>query len=173
MADFNEALNPGAHPDMTTTSARAASNAAPADNSGPAPTDSPAPAPAPLQLQDVPAAGADAGSGASVMTSSPATTGSSGASMGAEILTPSAQPRSTDDTGGLKAVGPVNATALPPIEKPAAAPDAVNDIQPGTQNAAQAAPANGKKAPKPAFDKGDESSSKHKKKKGLAKVNPF
>jgi outer membrane protein assembly factor BamD len=35
-----------------------------------------------------------------------------------------------------------------------------------------AAPANGKKA-KPEFDKGDESSSKHKKKKGLDKLNPF
>lgn len=175
MGDFNEALVPGSHSEMTTTSAHATSVAAPADSSAPAPSDSPAAAPAPLQLQDVPAAGADPGSGASVMTSSPSspsTTGS-GASMGAEILTPSAQPRSTDDTGGLKAVGPVNATALPPIEKPAAAPDAVNDIQPGTQNAAQAAPANGKKAPKPSFDKGDESSSKHKKKKGLAKVNPF
>ena len=37
---------------------------------------------------------------------------------------------------------------------------------------AQATPANGKKV-KPEFDKGDESSSKHKKKKGLDKLNPF
>ena len=38
--------------------------------------------------------------------------------------------------------------------------------------AAQAGNANGKN-PKPEFDKNDESSSKHKKKKGLAKLNPF
>ena len=99
--------------------------------------------------------------------------------MGVEILTPGANaapatppeaaPRSTDN-GGLKAVGPVNATPLPAAET--AAPDAINDINPGTQPAAQAPAANGKKA-KPAFDKDDESSSKHKKKKGLGKINPF
>jgi outer membrane protein assembly factor BamD len=77
-----------------------------------------------------------------------------------------------DDTGGLKPVGPTGATALPPIEKPSAAPDAINEVTPGSQPPAQTAPANGKK-PKPAFDKADESSSKHKKKKGLAKLNPF
>jgi outer membrane protein assembly factor BamD len=61
---------------------------------------------------------------------------------------------------------------LPAAEKPAAAPDAVNDIAPGTQPAAQTPNANNKKT-KPGFDKGDESSSKHKKKKGIAKINPF
>lgn len=101
--------------------------------------------------------------------------------MGVEILTPGAStspatppeaaPRSTDSSG-LKAVGPVNATPLPAIEKPTAAPDAINDIAPGSQPAAQKAAAKGKQ-PKPAFDKGEESSSKHKKKKGLAKINPF
>ena len=40
------------------------------------------------------------------------------------------------------------------------------------QAAAQAPRADGKKT-KPEFDKDDESSSKHKKKKGLAKLNPF
>ena len=58
------------------------------------------------------------------------------------------------------------------IEKAAAAPDAINEATPGSQPPAQTAPADGKKA-KPAFDKADESSSKHKKKKGLAKLNPF
>ena len=91
--------------------------------------------------------------------------------MGVEIVTPStATP--VPDNGGLKAIGPVNQTAAPAIEKPAAAPEQVNDIQPGTQPAAQAARADGKKT-KPEFDKADESSSKHKKKKGLAKLNPF
>jgi outer membrane protein assembly factor BamD len=76
------------------------------------------------------------------------------------------------DNGGLKAVGPPNAAAAPAIEKAAGAPDQVNDIHPGTQPAAQAPRADGKKT-KPEFDKSDESSSKHKKKKGLAKINPF
>ena len=77
-----------------------------------------------------------------------------------------------DATGGIKPVGPVNATALPAVEKPDASPDAVNDIKPGTQPAAQTPNPNGKKT-KPEFDKSDESSSKHKKKKGLSKLNPF
>jgi outer membrane protein assembly factor BamD len=69
-------------------------------------------------------------------------------------------------------VGPTGPTALPPIEKPAAAPDAINEVTPGSQPPAQSAPANGKKA-KPACNKSDESCSNHKKKKGLAKLNPF
>jgi outer membrane protein assembly factor BamD len=74
--------------------------------------------------------------------------------------------------GGIKLAGPSNATITAPIEKPDAAPDAVNEAAPGSQPPAQIAPADGKK-PKPVFDKADESSSKHKKKKGLAKLNPF
>ena len=37
----------------------------------------------------------------------------------------------------------------------------------------QEAETNGKKTPKPSYDKDEESSSKHKKKKGLGKINPF
>ena len=135
----------------------------------------PVTAKAPLQLQDIPAAGqGDSGSGASVMTNVPAATGSGAPpanAMGVEIVSHSSKP--ADDNGGLKAVGPDNAVAPPPIEKPAAPPDAVNDVAPGSQPAAETAAANGKKTPKPAYDKDDESSSKHKKKKGLAKINPF
>ena len=80
-----------------------------------------------------------------------------------------------DPNYGLKAVGATN-TALPPIERPAEAPSTLNTINSPTPPA-QAAPANGKKAkPAPDFDKSDESSSKHKKKKGLKKIvppNPF
>jgi outer membrane protein assembly factor BamD len=92
--------------------------------------------------------------------------------MGVEILTPGATVKPADDNGGLKAVGPVNATALPAAEKPAEAPGQVNDVASKPQPAAQAPNANGKNK-KPEFDKGDESSSKHKKKKGLGKLNPF
>jgi outer membrane protein assembly factor BamD len=74
--------------------------------------------------------------------------------------------------GGITAGAPSTPAALAPVEKPAKAPDAVNEVTPGSQPAAQAPPANGK-APKPTFDKGEESSSKHKKKKGLGKLNPF
>jgi outer membrane protein assembly factor BamD len=72
----------------------------------------------------------------------------------------------------LKAVGPENSAPLPAAEKPATAPDAINDVPLGKAPAAQTPDANGKKG-KPEFDKADESSSKHKKKKGLSKINPF
>ena len=90
-------------------------------------------------------------------------------------LTPGATSTTSQgsENGGLKAVGPENATPLPAVEKPAGAPDAVNDVASKPQPAAQAPNANGKKNPKPGFDKSDESSSKHKKKKGLSKLNPF
>ena len=64
-----------------------------------------------------------------------------------------------------------NAEPLAPAEKAPAAPEAINEAAPGSQPAAQTP--NGKKNTKPAFDKSDESSSKHKKKKGLDKLNPF
>jgi outer membrane protein assembly factor BamD len=176
--DFNDAMNPGA--------AKAAS---PADGTAPAPDASapakaaaaPAPPAAPLALQDVPAANAAAPTGSAITSESgntPSTPAAArGNSMGVEILTPGATTGATanpaDNNGGLKAVGPVNATPLPAAEKPAEAPDAVNDVASKPQPAAQAPNANGKKNPKPEFDKGDESSSKHKKKKGLSKLNPF
>jgi outer membrane protein assembly factor BamD len=72
----------------------------------------------------------------------------------------------------LAPVGPTNATALPPIEKAPAAPDAINEVTPGSQPAAQTGAANGK-ATKAPCDKSDESCSTHKKKKGLGKLNPF
>ena len=99
--------------------------------------------------------------------------------MGVEVLTPGANGQApaqnnNDANGGLKAVGPTNTATPPPIEKPAEAPDAVNDVNPNAQPKGQAVqPANGKKAPKPAFDNDEESSSTHKKKKGLKKLNPF
>ena len=107
----------------------------------------------------------------SVQGSTPATPAAGGNNVGVEVLGSNPNIKQTD-TGGLKAVGPENATPLPAAEKPAAAPEQVNDVPAGSQTAAQAPNANGKN-PKPAFDKSEESSSKHKKKKGLAKLNPF
>jgi outer membrane protein assembly factor BamD len=136
---------------------------------------------APLQLEDVPKAGAGVSTGSSAVitnvqgnTAAPAAS-SGGNTMGVEILTPGATtgaPATPVDNGGLKAVGPENAAPLPAAEKPADAPAQVNEIASKPQPAAQAPNANGKN-PKPEFDKGDESSSKHKKKKGLSKINPF
>jgi outer membrane protein assembly factor BamD len=172
-ADFKGAFNPNAPAPKAAETTPAVS----ADGGPPAPAADAAPA-APLAFQDVPAAGEGGGSGASTtMTAAPAApSGGATNSMGVEIVKPSgAPPEGTTmptDNGGLKAVGPVNSAPLPAVEKPAAAPESVNDIPAGAAPPAQTPNANGKKG-KPEFDKDDESSSKHKKKKGLGKINPF
>jgi outer membrane protein assembly factor BamD len=163
--------------------------------------DSPAPvqaAIAPPALQDVPASGVStAPANTSVQVASPSTTSRS--TMGIEVVQPSAgspAPNSTtfpgtqaapapatavptetaapaaDVTGGIGPVGPPNATPLPPVEKPEAAPPAINEAAGTKQPPAQLPAANGQKA-KVDCDKSDESCSRHKKKKGLAKLNPF
>ena len=74
------------------------------------------------------------------MTTPAAAPGATGTGTSLEIVTPKAgeQPR----TNGLKAVGgSENTQALPPVEKPAAPEDTVNDIAPGQKTpAAQQAP---------------------------------
>jgi outer membrane protein assembly factor BamD len=182
-ADFKGAFNPNAPDPKPAAATPVAEGAAPAPAA-----DAAAPA-APLAFQDVPAAGdgggnsgASTASPASPMTAAPAAASGGGAnSMGVEIVKPSGtvpegttMPASTtpEDNGGLKAVGPVDSAPLPPVEKAAPAPNAVNDIPTGSAPAAQTPNANGKNG-KPEFDKSDESSSKHKKKKGLGKINPF
>ncbi len=182
IADFSGAMNPGAPAPGGGTPVAAPTTAANLD-AAPA-----VGAPAPLTFSDVPAADAPAGSGASVMTGGTGASGGSagGNSIGAEVVSRSRNlaplgsaadvPRSDGTggglTGGLPIAGPTNNTPLPSIEKAGAAPDAVNDIAPGAAPPAQAAAANGKNK-KPEFDKGEESSSKHKKKKGLKKLNPL
>jgi outer membrane protein assembly factor BamD len=78
------------------------------------------------------------------------------------------------DNFGLKPVGPASTdAALPPVDKPAPAPDQVNDVKAGSQPAAQVQTGTKKgKAKNVPVDKGKESSSK-KKKTGLDKLNPF
>jgi outer membrane protein assembly factor BamD len=78
-----------------------------------------------------------------------------------------------DPNAVVKPVGPSN-EAVPAAEPPAAAPEQINDIKPGSAPAttpATATDSKKKKAPKADLD--EESSSKKKKKKGLAKLNPF
>jgi outer membrane protein assembly factor BamD len=92
-----------------------------------------------------------------------------GTGVGVQIVSaPNAAP-AADPNAVVKAVGPDN-KAVPAAEKPAEAPDQVNDVKSGTTPAQSAADA---KKKKPKADLSDESSSKKKKKKGLAKVNPF
>jgi outer membrane protein assembly factor BamD len=88
-----------------------------------------------------------------------------GTGVGVQVVNaPAADPNAV-----VKPVGPSN-TAIPAAEKPAEAPDQVNDVKSGTTPAQSTANA-GKKKPK--VNLGDESSSKKKKKKGLSKLNPF
>jgi len=193
ISDFNSAMNPAANKaPATEANAVADTGAAPADTAAPAPA-----ADAPLALQDVPTA--TAADVPSTMTNepqvSPSTAPEGGNSMGIEIVRPGSDSQapvsapasppafpgtaapatsSTDPAGGVKAVGPDDsATAMAPIEKPAAAPEVINDAAGVKTPAAQTASPDGKKKPKVECDKDDESCSKHKKKKGLDKINPF
>jgi outer membrane protein assembly factor BamD len=73
-------------------------------------------------------------------------------------------------------VGATKAAPLPPTEKPAEAPDPINDVKQGEQVQVSTGTSSGKpgkKAKKPAYNHGKESSSKHHKKKGVDKINPF
>jgi len=75
-------------------------------------------------------------------------------------------------------VGPTNNQPLPPIDKPAAEPEQINQVPSGPAGAQVQTGANASGKPtnknqKVPFDKKDESSSKHKKKKGVDKLNPF
>jgi outer membrane protein assembly factor BamD len=174
ITDFNTSMHP------ETASKEPAAKPASAATTAAAPVDeaaAPAAPAAPLAFHEVPTAASGADNGSAVDTSVPGATSntSSGAasnSAGIEIVSPSSSPKSSGADGGLKAVGPTNNTPLPAVEKAGDAPDQVNTIQAGTQPAAQAPNPKGKKT-KPGFDKSDESSSKHKKKKGLDKLNPF
>jgi outer membrane protein assembly factor BamD len=194
MADYKAALDPAAAAAERAAAARATAPAAPGAPAAPAPAAPPAAAP--LAFSDVPAPGQGSGEGSTgtLTETSPArSTGGSGTSLGVSIVTPSdstppaAPPTGTsasdlpaatgrpDPNNGLPSVGPKNASALPPVEKAADAPDAVNEVAGKPQPAAQVKDPNSKskKNPKPVADKADESSSKKKPKKGLDKLNPF
>lgn len=183
--DYETALNPAA----AVPAANQPAAEVPATNDAAASPAASAPAKpaAPLQLNDIPAAGSGDPTHGAVMTNvptgaQPAAAAPSGGtnSMGVEVLTPGVNggqqaPAQADPNGGLKPVGPTNNATPPPIEKPAEAPSQVNDVTPGAQapGLPTQATAHGKKNPKPVFDKDEESSSTHKKKKGLGKLNPF
>jgi outer membrane protein assembly factor BamD len=182
--NYVAALTPNAAvPDKTPVPAAASDS-----DAAPTPAPAPSASTAPPTLSDVPSAGeASRDSTTGTMEAAPAApSGPRGTGVGVEVLTPgvttshvSDLPAATgapDPNNGLTSVGPKNTSALPPVEKPAAAPDQVNDLngqpaqaQPPSQTKAEGQ----KKNPKQSYDKDDESSSKHKKKKGLAKLNPL
>jgi outer membrane protein assembly factor BamD len=89
-------------------------------------------------------------------------------SVGVEVLNAPSAP-AADPNAVIKPVGPANAF-VPGAEKPAEAPDQINEVKPGSTPAQSATDA---KKKKPKVDSNDESSSKKKKKKGLSKLNPF
>ena len=187
MADMQSVFRPvgqTAAPQQT-----AAQLAAPATPSTDAATNTPV---APAQFEDVPTGVAPGANTVSVVTSNSSTPSTSnGNTVGIQIVQPGTPPATgsgspefapgvpgansstapADPNNPMKAVGPPSIAPLPATEKPSDAPEQINDIKPGTQPPAGPPSANAKK--KGPYDKNDESSSKHKKKKGLAKLNPF
>ena len=187
MDSYKSAFNPGAaaKPDAKPAEAPASGEASP-QPATPAQPAAPTVAAKPV-LSDVPAAGTGS-TDSSAAEMAPASSGGaspSGTGLGVEVLTPGVNtssgaanslPAATgapDPNLGLKATGPKDTSALPAVEAPAPAPDQVNDVAGTKQPPAETKPAGQKKNPKPAYDKDDESSSTHKKKKGLDKLNPF
>ena len=191
-ADYETAFNPGAAQPAKEAASDAANNEpAPAQPTPTAPAAS-----APLTLSDVGSGTTDGERSTNTMTeaapaasgNSGARVGGSGASLGVDVLTPGAmtgdaitnrasdRPAATgkaDPNYGIVTPPRGDTAPLPAAEAPVAAPDAVNEVQGHPQPASQTKDPNSKKTPKPAYDKNDESSSKHKKKKGVDKINPF
>jgi outer membrane protein assembly factor BamD len=188
----NKPLPPVAGPAPAQTAVASGTSTAPAPDAG-----------STLQLENVPSAegsGAPAGGGAAIGASIVSTgEGSSAGTAPAASAPPTSAPLvgppvtpegaaaaaaaagvpGAQNPGGLTAVRPTNNQPLPPVEKPAEAPAQTNDVphtaqvQTGTDAGATAANGKKKKTPAPKFDSSDESSSKHKKKKGIDKLNPF
>ena len=117
-----------------------------------------------------------------------ASLGNSGAALGVEVLTPGATtsgpvsnrasdaPAATgaaDKNYGIVAPRPPDNSPLPAAQGPTEAPDAVNEAAGHPTPAAQDKNPNAKKTPKPAYDKNDESSSKHKEEKGRRQAKPL
>ena len=179
VATFNAALRGEPLPSLTLgTPAGAATATASASQGGAAGSSG-----AGLTLEAVPENQGTGGSGtdASVEIVNPGTEGAPAAGNTNNTSPDSGQPNPANAENpeavyGLKQpVAPTGNTALPPVDKPAAAPDQINDVKGTGGNTAQVqtgatATNKSKKAP---YDASKESSSKHKKKKGVDKLNPF
>lgn len=150
---------PGSPSQVEAAAAETPAQANPASGAEPAQT---------LTFGEVPTANAAPGNSVGVEVTG---TGN-GAVTEAPGTAPTNPPRSPEEAQPLVApVVPENNAPLPPVDKPAPAPAQVNEVPANSAQVQTGATASGrKKAP---YDKKDESSSKHKKKKGLDKINPF
>jgi len=174
--------------------------AAISSGTAPPPPPPPSQSAAPLQLESVPEQGSSSGDnavtvevpndgGSAASAGNGATSDATGATTtGAGSDAPSEKPRvggpviptgNTTSVPGppanqpvVSAVGPPANNPLPPVDKPAAAAPQINDVKGGGAQVNTSATASGKKKKAP-YNSKDESSSKHKKKKGLDKLNPF
>jgi outer membrane protein assembly factor BamD len=158
-------------------------NEAIANGTAPPTTEQPA---TPLTLNNVPEGSGTADNSVRVEVTNPAGSGdASGAPAGEAPAASGVAPPATSGEPGQPAaaplvapVGPANNKALPAVDKPAEAAQQVNEVPSGGQaQVSTGATTNGKaqnsKKKKAPYDKKDESSSKHKKKTGLDKLNPF
>jgi outer membrane protein assembly factor BamD len=169
------AAAPLAFQDVPAATAGAGTGASTVDTSVPTPSSSGASVGNSMGIQIVQPSSASPVPPATPPTAPPAfpgTTTADAATTGTPVTANPAPAQANIDTGGIKPVGPTNATPLAPIEKAAPAPNPINEAAGVPQTPAPAPSANGKNAKTPC-DKADESCSNHKKKKGLAKLNPF
>ena len=195
MADYRDAFNPNpAAREHAATAATTTPDSSAGDATTAAPS-APATPAAPPTLSDVPSDSTPGDTSDKTVTvveptntSAPAS--GSGTGLGVEVVTPGSEPPATgtgasnlpaatgapDPNYGLPMPKP-KATALPPVEKPTAAPDQLNEAEGHATPPAGQQPVNAngkkKKGKAPKEDKNDESSSKKKPKKGLDKLNPF
>ncbi|MGA8532403.1 MAG: outer membrane protein assembly factor BamD [Acidobacteriaceae bacterium] len=157
---------------VTGTGNNTVQQAQPGEGGGEAPTQK-------LTFEEVPDASGSPGSTVTVPVSNG---GATEATEAPGNGTPSASPANAAPGGAnaqplVAPVGPTDQKPLPAVDKPAEAPQQINEVPADQQNAQvkTGATATGKsnKKKKAPYDKNDESSSQHKKKKGLDKLNPF
>jgi outer membrane protein assembly factor BamD len=195
MAEYRDAFDPNAGARAHAAAAPESTTAGSTDDTSATPA-APASTAAPT-LEDVPS---ESGSAAAdnrdksitvVEPDAMPTSTRSGTGLGVEVVTPGSEatPTGTGASDRPAATGAqdpnyglpmpkATSTALPPVEKAVDAPDQVNEAEGHATPAAGPDPgvnANGKKkkVKAPKEDKTDESSSKHKPKKGISKLNPF
>jgi outer membrane protein assembly factor BamD len=154
-------------PDATGTPGSTVTVQVPSDSAPSAGSSQPPATPATeVPAGEAPAAGAE---------SSPANAAAPAAGGTGAPAAPAAELHSNSEPL-VKPVGPGTPQPLPAIDKPAEAAQQINQVPAGgnaqvaTGANASGKPSKKKKAP---YDKKDESSSKHKKKEGVDKLNPF
>ncbi|MGA8161852.1 MAG: outer membrane protein assembly factor BamD, partial [Acidobacteriaceae bacterium] len=159
--------------------------AQPGQDAGEAPTQK-------LTFEEVPDASGSPGStvtvqvpngGATDATEAPGNGAPAGGATGGGSAAPGAAPANAAPGGAnaqplVAPVGPTDQKPLPAVDRPAETPQQINEVPADQQNAqvktgATASGKPSKKTKKAPYNKNDESSSQHKKRKGLDKLNPF